>query len=289
MVALPAAASWTPTASAGKAPPGAAREPALGGPASGLIRGLPSITGIVLGVGGRPLRGVCVIARSVARSSARPNDAAVSGVTGAGGRYALAGLSAGAYVISYRDCAEPGAYFEQWSGGADLASQAAPVLVGPGTPIRLAVVRLRPTRPAAFIAASAARFGHLSAAGGGDISGTVRNRAGKRLGGVCVFVYPKGNYFRGVGDSTGRKGRYEFSGLLPGRYQVQFTAGCPNPGNYAPQYWKYAASPAWAKVIRLRAGQNVVAVNARLGPGGCCRARCGPPGRGRRSEVSACP
>jgi hypothetical protein len=235
----------------------------------GEIGEAPSIMGIVLGAYGRPLRGVCVIARSVARPSARPNAAAVSGFRDAEGRYALAGLRTGAYVIGYRDCTDPGAYFEQWSGGADLASLARPVFVGPAARIRLAAVRLRPVRQAAFVAASAARFRHLAAArGGGNVSGTVRNRAGKRLGGVCVFVYPKGNYFGGVGSSTGRKGRYGFSGVPPGKYQVQFAAGCPNPGNYAPQYWKYAASPARATVIRLRPGKHVTGVDARLGPGG---------------------
>jgi hypothetical protein len=233
---------------------------------------LDSITGIVLGAGDRPLRGACVTARSLRSTSARTNAAAArTALTGADGRYVLARLGHGSYIISYRDCAEPGAYFEQWSGGADLASDARPVLVALATQIQLAAVRLRPTRPAAFIAGAAAGWRHVAMAHGGlaSISGTVRNRSGKRLAGVCVFVYPKGNYFAGVGESTGRKGRYDFAGLLPpGRYLVQFTAGCPNAGNYAPQYWKYAASPGRATVVRLRAGQHVTGINGRLGPGG---------------------
>ena len=107
------------------------------------------------------------------------------------------------------------------------------------------------------------------ASGLASISGTVRNKRGKRLPGVCVFVYPKGNYFAGIGGSSRRDGSYDFSGLLPpGRYLVQFTAGCPNGGNYAPQYWKYAASPRRATEVRLRAGQHATGVNGRLGPGG---------------------
>jgi hypothetical protein len=183
----------------------------------------------------------------------------------------MAGLGVGPYTISYRDCADPGAYFEQWSGGADLASDARPVLVGPATLIRLAPVRLRPTRQAAFVAAAAARSRQLAMAHGrlASISGTVRNRSGKRLAGVCVFVYPKGNYFAGVGGSSRRDGSYHFAGLLlPGRYLVQFTAGCPNGGNYAPQYWKYAARPDRGTAVRLRAGQSVTGINGRLGPGG---------------------
>jgi hypothetical protein len=182
----------------------------------------------------------------------------------------IAGLGVGVYTISYRDCADPGAYFEQWSGDAELASDARPVLVGPAR-IRLPLVRLRPTRQAAFVAAAAARSQQLAMARGrlASISGTVRNRSGKRLAGVCVFVYPKGNYFAGVGGSSRRDGSYDFAGLLlPGRYLVQFTSGCPNGGNYAPQYWEHAASPDRATVVRLRAGQSVTGINGRLGPGG---------------------
>ena len=267
----PAIVSGTPAATAARALPEFSAGPALGRP---LLRGtgtLASITGIVLGAGDRPLRGACVMARGLGSTNAPTNDAvAITGLTRADGRYALVDLGPGDYTISYRDCAEPGAYFEQWSGGAELPSDARPVFVGPATQIRLAAVRLRSTRQAAFIAAAAARSRQLAMASGlASISGTVRNKRGKRLAGVCVFVYPEGNYFAGMGDSTRRDGSYDFAGALrPGRYLVQFMAGCPNGGNYAPQYWKYVASPGRATVLRLRAGEHVSGVNGRLGAGG---------------------
>jgi hypothetical protein len=270
--ALPVAAPGTSPALAGRPLPELAGSPAFGMHFPGGTGHSASITGIVLGAGDRPLRGACVTARSAGGASALNIPAAsATGVTGADGGYVLSGLGPGAYIISYRDCSESGAYFDQWSGRAALPSDAQPVLVGRATQIRLAAVRLRPVRQAAFIASSAARWRHVAMARRRlpSISGTVRDKAGKRLAGICVFVYPKGNYYAGVGQSTRRDGSYTFTGLLrPGRYLVQFTSGCKNLGNYAPQYWRHAAGPGRATVVRLHAGQHVTGINARLGPGG---------------------
>jgi hypothetical protein len=230
-----------------------------------------SIGGTVRGAGDRPLRGACVTAR--ARSGAAVGSLAASTVvaTGADGHYLLTGLHPGAYTLSYRDCAAPSLYFEQWSGGADLQASARPVRVLPGQHLTLAAVRLRPTSQAAFIATSAIRVPRPAVARRNlaSVSGVARNRSGKRLAGICVFIYPKGNYFGGIGGNTRRDGSYSFIGFfLPGKYIVQFTSGCNNTGNYAPQYWKYAATPARATVLHLRAGQHATGINARLGPGG---------------------
>ena len=243
---------------------------------------MASITGVVLGIGDRPARGVCVTAHQ--QDGGRAVAAVVADRTGADGRYLLAGLAPGEYVVNYRDCAAPGAYFEQWSGGAALASGARPIFAGPDARVRLAAVRLRPVRRAAFIAASAARWRPAVARNGlPSVSGTVRSKSGRRLAGICVFVYPKGNYFAGTGVATRRDGTYRLAGLLlPGRYLVQFTAGCRNDGNYAPQYWKFAASPRRATVLRLRAGQHATGVNGRLARGGVLSGTVRAAGSGMR-------
>jgi hypothetical protein len=144
------------------------------------------------------------------------------------------------------------------------------VIVGPGSQVRLGAVWLRPVRQAALVAASAARLRHHLPDRGqfASVSGIVRSRSGKRMAGICVWVYPKANYFAGTGVTTSRSGSYDVGYLPPGRDLVQFTAGCPNRGNYAPQYWKYAASPGRAAVLHLRAGEHARGIDGRLGSGG---------------------
>ena len=97
-------------------------------------------------------------------------SATTSAVTGQGGRYLL---TAGSYVVSYRDCAAPARYFEQWSGRADLPDKAGPILVSPGQQTSLRPVTLRSTSAAVFMAGTSQRLV--------TISGTVRSRSGKRL------------------------------------------------------------------------------------------------------------
>jgi len=118
-------------------------------------------TGIVLGAAGRPLRGVCVTARGVSGTA--------SAITGQGGRYLLTGLRAGSYVVSYRDCAAPARYFEQWSGGADLPNKARPILVSPGQRMSLRPVTLRSTSPAVLIAGTAQRLRGMAEAAASNL------------------------------------------------------------------------------------------------------------------------
>ncbi len=208
-----------------------------------------------------PLRGICVTATGSA--------GAVSATTRLNGRYLLTGLPAGSYRVSYRDCGEEPRYFEQWSGGTDLAGSAVPVIVRFGHQTSLLPVTLRPTSPGALIAASAPRQHLLRQARSSNlvtISGTVRSRSGRRLGCIDVFAYPPGNYFAGTGVTTSRNGAYQVV-LTAGSYVVQFTNGCRG-GNYAPQWWKNSATQGKATVLKLKAGQNATGVNASLGPGG---------------------
>lgn len=218
--------------------------------APGSLRLGGGFTGIVLGATGRPMRGPCVTATGV--------SATTSAVTDQGGRYLL---TAGSYVVSYRDCAAPARYFEQWSGRADLPDKAGPILVSPGQQTSLRPVTLRSTSAAVFMAGTSQRLV--------TISGTVRSRSGKRLAGICAFAYPPGNYFAGAGVITSRRGNYSFAGILTaGKYLVQFMSECGNSGNYAPQWWKDSATQANAKVLKLKAGEKATHIDASLGPGG---------------------
>ncbi len=69
----------------------------------------------------------------------------------------------------------------------------------------------------------------------GAIDGTVRlkNRSGRRLPGVCVWLTGLGAAHKVTGHThTGRRGTFRFSGLPGGRYQVQIGPGCGARGDY---------------------------------------------------------
>lgn len=276
--ALPATASASaaaPRRTAGSGTAAAVRAVAhLGtsqGQASAAARGV--ITGAVLGAGGVGLTGACVTATGSA--------GVAPALTKAGGRYAITGLLPGFYTVGYRDCGHPGRYYGQWYGGAGLASGAARVLVTGDLPTRLQPVTLRPTSPAAVIAATRAMLrrddagpASLAAARRPFLSGTVRSASGKALRGICVGITspPAANAPTSIGmeTMTGRGGHYRFPGgsQSVGRWIVNFFTGCGNPGNFAPQWWKHAAIGSKATVLRARKRSHLSGVDARLVAGG---------------------
>jgi len=64
---------------------------------------------VVRSVTGGGLAGVCVTATGAAGTGLA--------LSTAGGRYAVGGLPAGRYQVSYRYCARPDAYLSHWYGG----------------------------------------------------------------------------------------------------------------------------------------------------------------------------
>ncbi|MGH3394262.1 MAG: carboxypeptidase regulatory-like domain-containing protein [Streptosporangiaceae bacterium] len=219
---------------------------------------LSAITGVVRGGDRVALTGACVTASGDGRT--------VSVMTGTGGRYVLPGLRPGGYTVSYQDCARPARYFEQWSGGADLAANAARVLVRAGTPTRLAPVTLRLTSPAA--ARSLARRSVLTTSRDDTVSGVVRSRSGHALANICVSALMSSrNSGEDVGDSTGRRGRYALPIGSTGKWLISFGSGCGNHGNYAPQWWRYASTPRKATRLHARPGRRFRGIDASLRPG----------------------
>ncbi|MGO8959917.1 MAG: carboxypeptidase regulatory-like domain-containing protein [Streptosporangiaceae bacterium] len=94
---------------------------------------------------------------------------------------------------------------------------------------------------------------------GGEISGTVTTKSGRKLGGICVnagVAVPNG--FIGITLPTS-DGSYQLNALYPGKWSVNFTIGCGNNKNYA---------PAALKPIKITYGQRVVARTVVLVPGG---------------------
>jgi hypothetical protein len=263
----PARAGAQPSRSSRASRPAAA--PVLGGQPSMAVG---TLTGVVRGAVGIALTRACVTASGAART--------YSALTGTGGRYVLTGLLPGSYTVSYADCASPGSYFEQWYGGGDLAGGAAPVLVTAGQVTPLVQVTLRPTNPEALIGTPASDHRAMAAAGlavparaSSSVSGTVTSSSGKKLSGICVLIYTQSaGGTSGTGVSTGRNGRYKFGpdtgGLPNGKWRVEFSGGCGNKGNFAPQWWKHSATAAKATVLRIRSGSRFTGISAALQAGG---------------------
>jgi Carboxypeptidase regulatory-like domain len=226
-----------------------------------------SLTGVVLGVLGMPLAGACVTAHGAA--------GAVSAVTRQDGQFYLPGLRTGQYTLEYRDCAAPGRYFEQWSGGADLPAYSHRVLVTPGRLTSLTAATLQPT---SATAAQAARLGAwnlarsgtarvASGSGGGHISGRVTSKAGHPIKGICVLAFSQATGDERIATTT-RAGTYRTRSLAHGRYLVAFLPGCGNSGNWLPQIYKNQTDLAKATNVTVRAGKTTAHIDAALRLGG---------------------
>jgi len=244
------------------------------------------ITGVVDGVGGRALTGVCVIATGPSGSNLA--------VTRSDGRYILGSLVPGGYTLHYSACAAGGQYVDQWSGGASLPGSAATVNVAGGQSRALATVTLRTTVPvtpavlppaiaklisataglsgparsrAASLAASAR--GSASSAKTGAIAGRVTG-GGKPLKGICVNA--EGPSFRQT--LTSKAGKFRITKLKPGRYIVVYVAQSfcgKNTGNWLFQYYKNVNGPVIRKrptPVRVTAGQTTNGIDAALQLGG---------------------
>ena len=94
----------------------------------------------------------------------------------------------------------------------------------------------------------------------GGISGVVTGPSNAPVGGECVTAVPidavSGLLFGAAPQPeialTGRDGSYALMSMLPGRYKVQFSAGCGASG-LATQWWHGASSERAATVITVTA------------------------------------
>ncbi|HXB48931.1 MAG TPA: carboxypeptidase-like regulatory domain-containing protein [Streptosporangiaceae bacterium] len=256
-----------------QARPPAARHPAAqhSAPQSAAAASVGALTGIVLGAGQVPLGRACVTVTSTAGMRA-----ARTVLTDSAGRYIVEGLVPGSYTIGFSDCSDPAGYFHEWYGRSFTPAGAEHVTVLSGRSIALGPVDLRPTDPQTAIAAqqrALREHPRQVSTNAPTISGTVFSPAGRRLSGICVTAWanvPGGQ--SGVGVSTSRRGTYRFgpdTGGLPGtKVTVQFTTGCGNNGNYAPQWWKHSASEAKATTLSVPAGTHLTGIDAKLRVGG---------------------
>lgn len=206
-----------------------------------------SISGLVTGHG-RPLAGVCAYAVSDTPVPARA-------VTSKTGKYRITGLRPGRYVVAFvadfGPCHNDGNWLIQFYPGVNSLS--------PGKKVRL--VRVRAGKDTRGIDARLKR--------GGQISGTVRAKSGKPLSGICVNVQSSIDNGDGIefGLTTNKTGQYAAHGLYPGGYQVEFSAGCGNNGNYASQWWRHTSLQSHARTVRITGTRHVTGIDATLLPG----------------------
>ena len=203
------------------------------------------IAGVVTDEAGHRLNGVCVAASTTAQSGLVQDFADVAFT--ARGRYRIDNLSPGPYLLEF-NCGSP-RLSTQWFDAQPDSTTADLLSVSPGV-----------VTPANAKLSKAA-----------NITGTVVNTAGSRLGNICVIVFNARNLMpvNGPGSefATTVRGRYTISGLSPGRYLVQFS-DCGDHPRYGSQWYRGKTTAAFATPVKVRAGRTAAGINARLGVGG---------------------
>jgi outer membrane protein OmpA-like peptidoglycan-associated protein len=178
-----------------------------------------TISGTVTAVGGGDLAGIC------AEAFLNGGGIAASATTAANGMYTISGLAPGSY----------GVFFSPGCGGGDFATQwynatASGTQTAPGT---LVTATSQATGINAVMSAGTSISGTVSAAiGGADVAG------------ICVTAMPVGSTSSaGTPGTSASNGTYTVGGLLPGSYDVEFSAGSCG-GNYVTQWYNYTAAGA---------------------------------------------
>ncbi len=188
-----------------------------------------SVAGTVLA--GNPAAaqpGVCVEA-----TPKTGNGVAGIAITGADGSYVLSGLAPGSYQIEFTpDCV---------LGAGALVPQVLPA-------------------PVAVTAGMMTSGVGATLAADGGISGTVQVK-GAPAAGVCVVAYPSAGRQLPSAAVTGANGSYQMTGLLPGSYRVEFTAGC-GAASYVTQWYDGASSRPGSTPVTVSAGTVTTAIDA---------------------------
>jgi len=195
---------------------------------------------------GAPLAGICV-------QTDPPSGGGIYlgfATTASDGTYTISGLPARSYDVRFfTGCGNGGNYAPQWyndsTAGAPLPSGASAIAVTAGS----------------TTTAIDAEMG-----AGATISGTVTDASGGApLAGICVSDSFVGG---GSGVTTASDGTYTISGQVAGSYDVEFSTGCGNSGNYAPQWYNGTSSGAalqsGALAITVTAGSSTTGINAAM-------------------------
>ena len=211
-----------------------------------------TISGQMLGgAGGKvPLGGMCVLAEP-ASTTGYPSLAWTNGK----GEYLLRNLASGRYRVlfgspacdDYPDQAPP--FAPQWYRDQPREALSSAVRVSAGKQTKNIGAVMQPF---------------------GSLSGTVTTTANAQVRGECVTAVPFKDPVQPLAGLpvvpelavTDGAGDYSINGLIPGRYQIEFSSGCGDSG-FATQWWNQATSAKTAKVITV-GYVPITAVNATL-------------------------
>ncbi len=217
------------------------------GPEPMTLRPGGSVSGLITTAGNPavPVADECAEVTSASADSTGTGAISGQALSAVGGSYKATGLAPGTYKVYFGDpdCGYgPPDLAPQWY--KDQPSQATAATI---------TVRVGQTTTDIDAALPA----------DGVITGSVSGPSGTAVSGACVTAYPTGaGSYPIVAVSSGRGG-YELIGLLPGRYRVEFSAGCGAVG-YEDQWWHDASSRGSATVISVTAGQVVSGISASL-------------------------
>ncbi len=180
-----------------------------------------SVAGRVTGPTGLPVGNICVSA------AVDSSDGGVEGIAGTStasdGTYTITGLPATNVKVVFRDCNAVGPYVQEWWKNQATSSTANAIVLAPGD----------------------ARTGvNAQLAAAGSITGTVTDRGGHPLQGICAQA-TTGTFVGGL-STTDSSGRYTIVLAKPGNYKVQFV-DCSGSPTYAGQWWNGRSTPATAR------------------------------------------
>ncbi len=234
----PPAATWwqlSPTRLAPAKPTGS----------SAAARMRSSVAGLVTGHG-KPLRGICVLLLG-------ERGPEYTGVTGKDGTYLVRHMRPGKYLVIFTTglprCPDVANWLTQFYPGVTSErglGKVKPISVRTGQEVTGIDAKLRL---------------------GAEITGTVRTKAGRPIGGICIESQNQG--FLGALPSrltTGANGVYAIHSLSPGKYQVLFL-DCSGQREFAYQWWKGATTQTHARKIKVTGTRLIKNVNATLLPG----------------------
>jgi hypothetical protein len=202
-----------------------------------------AISGTVLGgPGATPQSGVCVLAVPPGST-----EATAEAGTNATGTYKLSDLAPGTYKIYLGDqFCEDSSLAPQWYQGSSEATAKAVKVVAGGTTTGIGA----------------------TLGGDGTITGVVTTAAHKSVAGECVTATPVSPAPDPLNATPHlviaiSAGSYVLTGLVPGKYTVEFSTGCGASG-FRTQWWHNASSASKATVITVPASGIINGISATL-------------------------